>query len=121
MTYSDYTQNAISWNAGLNYQRIGTYFKSLANRGLPSDKQLSKLFAGIQWNTVGIQVSGEEQKDNLEKIFDPFYTTKAVGEGTGLGLSISYGIIKSHGGQITVASELGEGTVFTIELPIYRE
>lgn len=68
VTYSDYTQNAISWNAGLNYQRIGTYFKSLANRGLPSDKQLSKLFAGIQWNTVGIQVSGEEQKDNLSEM-----------------------------------------------------
>lgn len=68
VTYSDHTQNTISWNAGLNYKRIGTYFKSLANRGLPSDKKLSKLFAGIQWNTVGIQLSGEEQTDNLEEI-----------------------------------------------------
>jgi two-component system NtrC family sensor kinase len=61
------------------------------------------------------------EKENLEKIFDPFYTTKTVGEGTGLGLSISYGIVKSHGGQIAVESEVGQGTRFIIDLPIYRE
>lgn len=73
---------------------------------------------------VRIQISdtgGGIEKDNLEKIFDPFYTTKSVGEGTGLGLSISYGIVKSHGGQITVESDLGRGTTFVIDLPIYRE
>jgi signal transduction histidine kinase len=53
----------------------------------------------------------------LDKIFDPFYTTKEVGEGTGLGLSISYGIIRRHGGTITVESEVGR-TCFTIRLPI---
>ena len=61
------------------------------------------------------------EKDNVEKIFDPFYTTKDVGQGTGLGLSISYGIVKSHGGQIQVESQVGEGTTFHIDLPIYRE
>lgn len=60
-------------------------------------------------------------KDSLEKIFDPFYTTKAVGQGTGLGLSISYGIVKSHGGHIQVLSEVGVGTSFIIDLPVYRE
>ena len=51
------------------------------------------------------------------KIFDPFYSTKTVGEGTGLGLSISHGIIKKQGGIITVSSEEGEGTTFLISLP----
>ncbi len=56
-----------------------------------------------------------------EKIFEPFFTTKDVGEGTGLGMSISYDIIKEHRGQIKVASKAGQGTTFTIELPLDRE
>ncbi|AEH44293.1 multi-sensor signal transduction histidine kinase [Thermodesulfatator indicus DSM 15286] len=54
----------------------------------------------------------------IDKIFDPFFTTKAPGEGTGLGLSVSYGIVKDHGGQIFVESRPGEGTIFTIILPV---
>lgn len=56
--------------------------------------------------------------DALEKIFDPFYTTKKVGEGTGLGLSIAYGLIQKHGGSIDVDSQVGEGTLFRIRLPV---
>jgi len=54
----------------------------------------------------------------MGKIFDAFFTTKEVGKGTGLGLSISFEIVKRHGGEIKVTSQVGEGTVFTVRLPI---
>jgi two-component system, NtrC family, sensor kinase len=57
------------------------------------------------------------EKKNLPRIFDPFFTTKPTGEGNGLGLSVSYGIIKSHGGDITVTSEPGKGSEFVISIP----
>lgn len=59
-------------------------------------------------------------EENLSKIFDPFFSTKGH-KGTGLGLSVSYGIIENHGGQIEVESTLGEGTTFTITLPLSYE
>jgi signal transduction histidine kinase len=58
---------------------------------------------------------------HLERIFDPFFTTKPEGEGTGLGLSISFDIVKEHGGQLSVSSKVGKGTIFTIILPVVNE
>lgn len=63
---------------------------------------------------------GIEQSD-INKLFEPFYTTKPIGVGTGLGLAISYGIVKNHGGDIHVESTPGEGTTFSLELPAYTE
>jgi two-component system NtrC family sensor kinase len=58
------------------------------------------------------------QPENLTKIFDPFFTTKSEGKGVGLGLAVSYGIIQAHGGDIEVKSKVGEGTTFTVTLPL---
>ena len=58
-------------------------------------------------------------EEHLHKIFDPFFSTKAASKGTGLGLAVSYGIIKKHGGDISVSSAVGKGTTFTVRLPIY--
>ena len=60
---------------------------------------------------------GIEDK-NISRIFDPFFTTKPTGEGTGLGLAVSYGIVKNHGGNISVESEPGKGAEFTVMLPV---
>jgi two-component system, NtrC family, sensor kinase len=58
--------------------------------------------------------------ENLSKIFEPFFTTKGVGEGTGLGLAVCYGIITEHGGRLSVRSNPGRGTTFSIFLPARR-
>ena len=58
------------------------------------------------------------EPDELEKIFDPFYTTRAERGGTGLGLSVTYGIVTEHGGTIDVESQRGRGSIFTVWLPL---
>ena len=68
----------------------------------------------IAFEDSGVGISEAE----LGRIMEPFYTTKAVGEGTGLGLSIAFGIIEKHGGRLHRASVLGQGTCFTVQLPL---
>jgi two-component system cell cycle sensor histidine kinase/response regulator CckA len=69
--------------------------------------------------SVEIRDTGDGiSKENLRRIFEPFYTTKPVGVGTGLGLSICHGIVRSMGGEIEVESEIGRGTVVRLSLPV---
>ena len=68
----------------------------------------------VEIRDTGIGILPEE----LSKIFEPFYTTKEVGKGTGLGLSVCYGIITEHGGRVSVRSNIGVGTTFSIFLPL---
>ncbi len=88
------------------------YFNSDPKIVAKTYRDENKVYISISDNGIGISESA------LEKIFDPFYTTKKVGEGTGLGLWVSYNIIKSFQGEIRVNSMEGEGSTFTIVLPI---
>jgi signal transduction histidine kinase len=110
----------VSCNAG----EVGQVLINLilnADQALPRDGGEITMSASVEGKCIVLTVadSGKGiEADVIERIFDPFFTTKPVGEGTGLGLSVSYGIIEDHGGQISVASEPGKGTTFTVVLPI---
>jgi signal transduction histidine kinase len=76
---------------------------------------------GVDADTVWIEVQDTGcgiAPDKQARIFEPFYTSKPVGQGTGLGLSISFGIVQRHGGSITVKSEHDVGSTFRVTLPI---
>jgi two-component system NtrC family sensor kinase len=73
--------------------------------------------AKIQFIDTGVGI----REENIDKIFDSFFTTKSSVKGVGLGLSVCYGFVKDHGGDIHVQSVLGQGTTFTISLPLYKD
>ena len=111
-------------NAGHAMQEDGGMLEvSLANVEL-DDISASKhldLNAGF-YIRLSVSDSGHGiSSEIMERIFDPYFTTKDTGEGTGLGLSVAQGIIKAHGGTITAYSELGKGTTFHVYLPIIHE
>jgi len=75
-------------------------------------KEADKIFISVRDNGAGIP------KEILDKIFQPFFTTKPTGQGTGLGLSLSYDIVKAHGGELKVKTKEGQGSEFIISLPV---
>jgi signal transduction histidine kinase len=96
-----------------------------AAQAMPSERVGTiTLCSGIQGKTIWIEVRDNGAgmtEDVLSRIFEPFYTTKAVGVGTGLGLSVSLGIVQRHHGQLTVSSELGRGTTLRVVLPLRQK
>jgi two-component system NtrC family sensor kinase len=86
-------------------------------------KQRGKITIGCRQVGTMVEISLQDNgsgmsEETKNKLFEPFYTTKGVGEGTGLGMAISFGIIEEHGGTIAVQSTEGDGSVITVKLPV---
>ena len=95
---------------------------SIKEKGVITISTGNEVNDGEPWVWIEIGDTGcGIPKDHLHRIFEPFFTTKPIGSGTGLGLSLAYGIVNNHGGKITLRSVVGEGTCFTIHLPVYRK
>jgi signal transduction histidine kinase len=104
-------------------QRLGQVFINFLVNSAQAikDKGIITVKTYTQNGYVCVDVSDTGEgipAEDLKKVFDPFFTTKPVGQGTGLGLSVSYEIIMKHKGEIKVRSEVGQGTTFTVMLPV---
>jgi CheY-like chemotaxis protein len=98
----------------------GTLSVSLKEMDLPEERRfLSAAIPAGRYVRIDIADTGSGISPEVkERIFDPYFTTKKMGEGTGLGLSVSLGIVENHGGAIDVESVPGEGTRFSLFLPL---
>lgn len=117
-----------------NYQQIQQVLMNIINNAryalnerFPEGDEKKKLFIYMHKKELGtetllrtriIDFGAGMSKENLNRVFDPFYTTKPQGSGTGLGMNISEGIINNHGGQISYRSRYGYWTAVTIDLPV---
>lgn len=109
-------------NAGHAMREKGGVLEvTLKHVNLDDNTRLHELESG-KYLEITVKDSGHGMKPAvIERIFEPYFTTKKTGEGTGMGLSVVHGIIKSHGGDIDVQSEPDKGTTFTIYLPLSKK
>jgi CheY-like chemotaxis protein len=97
----------------------GELYLETSTANLEETPARSKTVPSGPYGKISVTDTGMGMDDATRKqIFDPFFTTKDKGRGTGLGLASAYGIVKNHGGMITVHSEVGQGTTFDIYLPL---
>lgn len=108
----------------LSSQMNQVFLNILVNAGQAiADHGTITISTGRSGDDVFVEIADNGKgipQEHLGRIFDPFYTTKPVGQGTGLGLSLSYGIVRKHGGKIEVRSQVGAGTTFRIVLPVHQ-
>ncbi|MBI5895484.1 MAG: response regulator, partial [Desulfobacterales bacterium] len=103
-------------------QNHGAIDVTLKEVDLTADKDAPNLIDAGRYAVVTISDSGcGIDPDIMDKIFEPYFTTKEKGKGTGLGLSVVYGIVKEHKGDIRVTSEPGKGTTFRVYLPLMEK
>ena len=107
----------------INPDQIQQVFLNLMLNSIDAMPEGGKLTVSMKKTDSSVEVMFSDtgtgiDETIIDRIFDPFFTTKSPGRGTGLGLSICYGIIREHSGTITVKSRKGEGTTFTIRLPV---
>jgi signal transduction histidine kinase len=103
--------------------QIRQVLMNLVMNALQAMQRPGKIWIRLQQRSRDWAIEVEDQgsgiaEEHLSRIFEPFFTTKGVGEGTGLGLSIVQGIVQEHGGSIQVESRLGQGSKFTVLLPL---
>ncbi|MEW5733546.1 MAG: ATP-binding protein [Thermodesulfobacteriota bacterium] len=106
-----------------NPRNLQQVFLNLFLNSIQAMPDGGRLDVAVSWDEYQVRVKVSDTgpgipAESLDKIFDPFFTTKEPGQGTGLGLFVSYGIIEKHGGRITVQSTVGEGTTFSVFLPV---
>jgi len=109
-----------------NPGQLSQVFVNILMNAVQAIEKQGIIWISTWWRNTDISIVIQDTgcgipQNTIRKIFDPFFTTKEVGKGTGLGLSIVYEIIKKHAGTISVESDVGKGTTFTITIPIREE